>query len=58
VTCTPDQAGRPSLAQGQGQGQNQGRGAAPDASHLIETANDRADARDDDSAANRRGRFA
>jgi flagellar hook-length control protein FliK len=25
---------------------------------LIETANDRADARDDDSAANRRGRFA
>ncbi|WP_186402827.1 flagellar hook-length control protein FliK [Sphingopyxis sp. P1IMeth2] len=58
VTCTPDQAGRPSLAQGQGQGQNQGRGAAPDASHLIETANDRADARDEDSAANRRGRFA
>ena len=58
VTCTPDQAGRPSLAQGQGQGQNQGRGAASDASHLIETANDRADARDDDSAANRRGRFA
>jgi flagellar hook-length control protein FliK len=58
VTCTPDQAGRPSLAQGQGQGQNQGRGTAPDASHLIETANDRADARDDDSAANRRGRFA
>lgn len=58
VTCTPDQAGRPSLAQGQGQGQNQGRGTAPDASHLIETANDRVDARDDDSAANRRGRFA
>ena len=58
VTCTPDQAARPSLAQGQGQGQNQGRGTAPDASHLIETANDRADARDDDSAANRRGRFA
>ncbi|MBU7588021.1 MAG: flagellar hook-length control protein FliK [Sphingopyxis terrae] len=58
VTCTPDQAGRPSLAQGQGQGQNRGRGAAPDASHLIEPANDRADARDEDSAANRRGRFA
>lgn len=50
VTCTPDQTGR--------QSQGQGRASAQDAAHLIETAADRADTRDDRPAAERRGRFA
>lgn len=54
VTCTPGETGR--------QSQGQGRGAAPDPSHLVETATERADARpktDSESrAADRRGRFA
>lgn len=57
VTCTPGETGR----QSQGQGQNyqgQGRAAAPDPSHLIETATERAEPRDEDRAADRRGRFA
>ena len=55
VTCTPGETGR------QSQGQNylgQGRAAAPDPSHLIETATERAEPRDEDRAADRRGRFA
>ncbi|MGH6633921.1 MAG: flagellar hook-length control protein FliK, partial [Sphingopyxis sp.] len=54
VTCTPGEAGRQSQSQGQGQG----RTAAPDPSHLIETATERAEPRDEDRAADRRGRFA
>ncbi len=58
VTCTPGETGRQSPNQGQGQG----RAAAPDPSHLVETATERADARpktDSESrAADRRGRFA
>jgi flagellar hook-length control protein FliK len=50
VTCTPDQTGR----QSQGQGGASTQGSA----HLIETAADRADTRDDRPAAERRGRFA
>lgn len=56
VTCTPGETGRQSQSQGQGQGQ--GRTAAPDTSHLIETATERAEPRDEDRAADRRGRFA
>ena len=52
VTCTPGEAGR------QSQGQSQGRGTAPDPAHLIETATQRAEPRDEDRAADRRGRFA
>lgn len=52
VTHTPGETGR------QSQGQSQGRAATPDTAHLIETATDRAEARDEDRAANRRGRFA
>lgn len=52
VTCTPGETGRQSQSQGQG------RAAAPDPSHLIETATERAEPRDEDRAANRRGRFA
>lgn len=54
VTCTPGETGRQSQSQGQGQG----RAAAPDTSHLIETATERAEPRDEDRAADRRGRFA
>lgn len=55
VTCTPGEAGR----QSQGQNyQGQGRAAAPDPAHLIETATERAEPRDEDRAADRRGRFA
>lgn len=50
VTCTPDQTGH--------QSQGQGRASAQDAAHLIETAAERADTRDDRPAAERRGRFA
>ena len=50
VTCTPGETGR--------QSQGQGRAAAPDPSHLIETATERAEPRDEDRAADRRGRFA
>jgi flagellar hook-length control protein FliK len=56
VTCTPGETGRQSQSQGQGQGQ--GRSAAADTSHLIETATERAKPRDEDRAADRRGRFA
>lgn len=52
VTCTPGETGRQSQSQGQG------RAAAPDPSHLIETATERAEPRDEDRAADRRGRFA
>src|SRR3546814_11928382 len=48
VTCTPGETGR--------QSQGQGRTAAPDPAHLIETATQRADPRDEDRAADRRGR--
>jgi flagellar hook-length control protein FliK len=55
VTCTPGETGRQSQ-------QGQGRAAQADASHLIETATDRADRRGDsltdERAADRRGRFA
>jgi flagellar hook-length control protein FliK len=54
VTCTPGDTGR----QMQGQAQGQGRTAAPDASHLIETANERAAPRAAEAVADRRGRFA
>ena len=54
VTCTPGETGRQSQSQGQGQG----RAAAPDTSHLIETATERAEPRDEDRTADRRGRFA
>ncbi|HEV7314367.1 flagellar hook-length control protein FliK [Sphingopyxis sp.] len=50
VTCTPGETGR--------QSQSQGRTGAPDAAHLIETATERAEPRDEDRAADRRGRFA
>lgn len=52
VTCTPGETGR------QSQSQSQGRTTAPDPSHLIETATERAEPRDEDRAADRRGRFA
>ena len=52
VTCTPGETGRQSQSQGQG------RSAAPDTAHLIETATERAEPRDEDRAADRRGRFA
>ena len=52
VTHTPGETGR------QSQGQSQGRAAAPDTAHLIETATERAEPRDEERAANRRGRFA
>lgn len=51
VTCTHGDAGRQSQ-------QGQGRAATADPAHLIETATDRAEARDDKRAADRRGRFA
>lgn len=55
VTCTPGETGR----QSQGQNyQGQGRAAAQDSAHLIETATERAEPRDEDRAADRRGRFA
>jgi flagellar hook-length control protein FliK len=50
VTCTPGETGR--------QSQGQGRGSALDPAHLIETATQRAEPRDEDRAADRRGRFA
>lgn len=50
VTCTPGETGR--------QSQGQGRGTAADPAHLIETATQRAEPRDEDRAADRRGRFA
>ncbi|RYD45665.1 MAG: flagellar hook-length control protein FliK [Sphingomonadales bacterium] len=50
VTCTPGETGR--------QSQGQGRAAAPDPAHLIETATERAEPRDEERAADRRGRFA
>jgi flagellar hook-length control protein FliK len=52
VTCTPGETGRQSQSQGQG------RSAAADPAHLIETATERAEPRDEDRAADRRGRFA
>lgn len=54
VTCTPNETGRQSQ-------QGQGRSGAQDASHLIETADDRAEARAetrDERSGERRGRFA
>ena len=54
VTCTPGETGRQSQSQSQGQG----RSAAADPAHLIETATERAEPRDEDRAADRRGRFA
>ncbi|APZ98615.1 hypothetical protein BWQ93_08960 [Sphingopyxis sp. QXT-31] len=54
VTCTPNETGRQSQ-------QGQGRSGAQDASHLIETADDRAEARTetrDERSGERRGRFA
>ncbi|WP_242769338.1 flagellar hook-length control protein FliK [Sphingopyxis sp. YF1] len=51
VNCTPNETGRQSQ-------HGQGRAPAPDAAHLIETADDRADARETEHAAGRRGRFA
>lgn len=54
VSCTPEQAGR----QPQSQGQNQGRGSAPNTTHLIETANERAEPRNEVRTTDRRGRFA
>ena len=53
VTHTPAEAGRQHQ-----QPQGQGRQAAPDASHLIETAPERPGADSEDRAADRRGRFA
>ena len=52
VSCTPGETGRQSQSQGQG------RAAASDPAHLIETATERAKARDKEEAADRRGRFA
>lgn len=52
VTCTPGETGR------QSQGQGQARAGAPDPAHLIETATERAEPRDEERAADRRGRFA
>ena len=57
VTHTPGETGRQSQSQGQNY-QGQGRTPAPDPSHLIETATERAEPRDEDRAADRRGRFA
>lgn len=57
VTCTPGETGRQSQSQ-QGTHQGQGRGGAHDAAHLIETAPERAEARDEERAATRGGRFA
>ena len=54
VTCTPGETGRQSQSQSQGQS----RTGAPDAAHLIETATERAEPRDEERAADRRGRFA
>lgn len=54
VTCTPGETGRQSQSQSQGQG----RTGAPDAAHLIETATERAEPRNEERAADRRGRFA
>ena len=54
VTCTPGETGRQSQSQGQGQD----RSAAADPAHLIETATERAEPRDEARAADRRGRFA
>ena len=54
VTCTPGETGRQSQSQGHGHG----RAAAADPAHLIETATERAEPRDEDRAADRRGRFA
>jgi flagellar hook-length control protein FliK len=54
VTCTPNETGRQSQ-------QGQGRSGAQDASHLIETADDRAEGRPetrDERSGERRGRFA
>lgn len=54
VTCTPNETGRQSQ-------QGQGRSGTQDASHLIETADDRAEARPktrDERSGERRGRFA
>lgn len=53
VTCTPGETGRQSQSQ-----QGQGRGGAHDTAHLIETAPERAEARDEERAADRGGRFA
>src|SRR3546814_3261737 len=50
VTCTPGETGR--------QSQGQGRGRAPDPAHLIDTATQRAEPRDEARAAHRRGRCA
>ncbi|MDK2760200.1 MAG: flagellar hook-length control protein FliK [Sphingopyxis sp.] len=52
VTVTPGDAGR------QSQGQGQGRAGATDTAHLIETATERAEPREQSRAADRRGRFA
>ncbi len=52
VTCTPGESGRQSQSQGQS------RSGAPDPAHLIETATERAEPRDEARAADRRGRFA
>ncbi|SEH16374.1 flagellar hook-length control protein FliK [Sphingopyxis sp. YR583] len=52
VTCTPGETGRQSQSQGQA------RAGAPDTAHLIETATERAEPRDEERAADRRGRFA
>ena len=54
VTCTPGETGRQSA----NQGQSQGHGTAQHTTHLIETATERAEPRDEDRAAERRGRFA
>ena len=51
VNCTPGETGRQSQ-------QGQGRGATQDAVHLIETATEHTESRDEDRAADRRGRFA
>ena len=53
VTHTPAETGRQQQQQGQS-----GRGAAPNASHLIETAPERPGADRNERAADRRGRFA
>jgi len=50
VTCTPGETGR------QSQSHSQGHGRAT--THLIETATERAEPRDEERAADRRGRFA
>ncbi|MDO9370135.1 MAG: flagellar hook-length control protein FliK [Sphingopyxis sp.] len=50
VTWTPGETGR--------QSQGQGRAAVHDPAHLVETATEHAEPRDEDRAADRRGRFA